>query len=82
MNANNELSFAINNRIKDAQLSSALVPLALLGEFQKDVKNFLAVGGEGADPTQVEISIEESLLFRAIGLVAATTLWADLDTLK
>lgn len=83
MNATNELSFAINDRIKDAQLSPARVPLALLGEFQKDVKDFLVGAGRDVDPTQVEISIEEgSLLFRAIGLVAATTLWADLDALK
>lgn len=83
MNANNELSFAINDRIKDAQLSPARVPLMLLGEFQKDVREFLVGNGRDVDPAQVQISIEEgSLKFVAIGLITATTLWGDLESLR
>lgn len=83
MNASNELSFAINDRIQDAELSPARVPLALLGEFQKDVKEFLVGTEREVDPTQVQISIEEgSLKFVAFGLIAATTLWGDLESLQ
>lgn len=83
MNTSNELSFAINDRIQDAELSPSRVPLALLGEFQKDVREFLVGAGRDVDPTQVQISIEEgSLKFVAIGLIAATTLWGDLESLQ
>lgn len=83
MNTVDELSFAISDRIEDVELSPARVPLALLGEFQKDVSEFLRGAGRDIDPTQVHVSIEEgSLAFRALGLVAATTLWIDLESLK
>ena len=83
MNTVDELSFAISDRIEDVELSPARVPLALLGEFQKDVSEFLRGAGRDIDPTQVHVSIEEgSLAFRAVGLVAATTLWIDLESLK
>ena len=35
MTANNQLRFAINDRIHDAEVRPSHVPLALLGEFKK-----------------------------------------------
>lgn len=83
MNKDNELRFAINDRIEDVELSPARVPLALLGEFQRDVSDFLKGSSRDVDTTHVLVSIEEgSLALRAVGLLAATTLWLDLESLK
>ena len=41
MNPSNQLRFAVNDRINDAEVRPSHVPLALLGEFQKDVSEFL-----------------------------------------
>jgi len=83
MNAINELRFALSDRIHDVVVSPAHVPLALLGEFQKDVSQFLRGSGCDVDPMQVNVSIEDgSLALVASGLIAATTLWADLEYLK
>ncbi|MCZ4328527.1 hypothetical protein [Castellaniella denitrificans] len=55
------------------------VPLSLLGEFQKDVAEFLRGASRGIDPSEVLVSMEDgSLALVATGLGAATTLWADL----
>ena len=79
----NALSFALNDRINDAPVGPAHVPLALLGQFQKDVGEFLAGSGKDIDPGQVIISIEEgSLALVASGLLAATSLWADVEQLQ
>lgn len=79
----NTLRFALNDRIQDAEVGPAHVPLALLGQFQKDVGEFLAGSGKDIDPNQVMIAIEEgSLALVAIGLLSATNLWADVGQLQ
>jgi hypothetical protein len=83
MNPINELRFAVSDRINDVEVGPKHVPLALLGEFQKDVRDFLTGSGRDVDPTQVQISVEAgSLRFVATGLLAATSLWVDLEQLK
>lgn len=79
----NELRFAVSDRINDVEVGPKHVPLALLGEFQKDVSEFLKGAGRDVDPMQVQVAVEEgSLAFVATGLIAATSLWADLEQLK
>ena len=79
MDAIDELRFSVCDRINDVEVGPTHVPLALLGEFQKDVSDFLKGASRDVDPAQVSISIESgSLAFAASGLLAATTLWADL----
>jgi hypothetical protein len=83
MNPINELRFAVSDRINDVEVGPKHVPLALLGEFQKDVSEFLKGAGRDVDPMQVQVSVEEgSLAFVATGLLAATSLWVDLEHLK
>lgn len=83
MNPINELRFAVSDRINDVEVGLKHVPLALLGEFQKDVSEFLKGSGRDVDPAQIQVSVEEgSLAFRIFGLLAATTLWTDLEHLK
>ncbi|MFZ3223721.1 MAG: hypothetical protein WA142_11580, partial [Rugosibacter sp.] len=85
MNPTNELRFAVNDRINDVEVGLKHVPLSLLGEFQKDVSEFLKGSGRDVDPAQVLIALEDgSLRFRATGLavMAAASLWADLEHLK
>lgn len=77
------LRFAVNDRINDAEVGPSHVPLALLGEFQKDVAEFLKGSGKELDAGQVIVSIEDgSLALVATGLLAATALWADVEQLK
>lgn len=79
----NELRFAVSDRINDVEVGLAHVPLTLLGEFQKDVSEFLRGSGQDIDPSQVLVSVENgSLALIASGLLAATTLWMDLENLK
>ncbi|TAL95797.1 MAG: hypothetical protein EPN69_05165 [Rhodanobacter sp.] len=79
----NTLRFALNDRIEDAEVGPAHVPLALLGQFQKDVGEFLAGSGKDIDPNQVMIAIAEgSLVLVASGLLAAAHLWADVGQLQ
>ncbi|MGA0588809.1 hypothetical protein ACO2Q2_17040 [Dyella sp. KRB-257] len=76
------LRFALNDRIQDAEVAPTHVPLALLGQFQKDVGEFLAGSGKDIGPNQVMIAIAEgSLVLVASGLLAATGLWTDLARL-
>lgn len=83
MNPINELRFAVSDRINDVEVGPRHVPLALLGEFQNDVSDFLKGSGRDIDPKQVQISVENgSLAFVATGLLAATSLWVDLEQLK
>lgn len=83
MNPINQLRFAVSDLINDVEVGPAHVPLALLGEFQKDVSEFLKGSSRDVDPMEVQVSIETgSLAFAASGLLAATTLWADLEHLK
>jgi len=78
----NALRFALNDRIQDAEVGPAHVPLALLGQFQKDVGEFLAGAGKDIDANQVMVAIEEgSLALVASGLLAASSLWADMERL-
>lgn len=77
------LRFALNDRINDAPVGPAHVPLSLLGQFQNDVEEFLKGSNKDVDPSQVFVSIEEgSLAIVASGLLAATGLWADLERLQ
>lgn len=83
MNPINQLRFAVNDCINDNEVMPSHVPLALLGEFQKDVSEFLKGSNRDVDPAKVIVSIEEgSLAFVAMGLLAASTLWSDLEHLK
>lgn len=85
MNPINELRFAVNDRINDVEVGLKHVPLSLLGEFQKDVSEFLKGSGRDVDPAQVLIALEDgSLRFKATGLavMAAASLWTDLEHLK
>lgn len=83
MNPINQLRFAVSDLINNVEVGPAHVPLALLGEFQKDVSEFLKGSSRDVDPMEVQISVEAgSLAFAASGLLAATTLWADLEHLK
>lgn len=79
----NELRFAVSDRINDAEVGPRHVSLSLLGDFQKDVSDFLKGSGRDVDPAAVLISVEDgSLALVATGLLAATTLWTDLDRLQ
>jgi hypothetical protein len=79
----NTLRFALNDRIEDAEVGPAHVPLALLGQFQNDVGEFLAGSGKDVNLNQVMVAIEEgSLALVAVGLLTATTLWADVQQLQ
>jgi hypothetical protein len=79
----NQLRFAVSDRVNGADVGLAQVPLALLGEFQKDVSEFLKGSSGDIDLMELQVSIETgSLAFVASGLLAATSLWADLEHLK
>lgn len=83
MDALNQLSFAVSDRIDDLEVGPKHVPLSLLGEFQKDVADFLKGSNRDIDANKIMVSIESgSLAFVATGLVAATTLWTDLNSLS
>lgn len=83
MNTTDKLRFAINDRIDNQEVSPSHVSLALLGEFQKDVSEFLKGSSNEVNPNNVLVSIEPgSLSLVASGLVMASTLWIDLDHLK
>ncbi|MDO9011832.1 MAG: hypothetical protein Q7U78_08500 [Gallionella sp.] len=83
MNPINELRFAVSDRINDVEVGPKHVPLALLGEFQKDVGEFLKGAGRDIDPAQVLVSVEDgSLALVVTGLLAAVSLWGDLEHLK
>ncbi|MBL8473842.1 MAG: hypothetical protein KF778_10330 [Rhodocyclaceae bacterium] len=83
MNSGNVLRFSVSDRINDVEIGPRQVPLTLLGEFQKDVLEFLRGSAREVDPTQVMVSIEPgSLAFVATGLAMAVSLWADLESLR
>lgn len=82
MQPSNTLRFALSDRIDDAPVGPGSVPLAMLGHFQKDVAEFLAGSSRDVDPNQVIVSIQEgSLALVATGLLAAISLWADVERL-
>lgn len=79
----NTLRFALDDRIQDAEVGPAHVPMALLGHFQRDVGEFLAGSGKDVDLNQVIVAVERgSLALVATGLLAATNLWADVGHLQ
>ncbi len=83
MNPINQLRFSVNDRIDDIEVSPSHISLGLLGEFQRDVSEFLKGSNRDVDPTKVLVSIEDgSVAFLVSGLLAATTLWIDLERLK
>jgi hypothetical protein len=55
MNPVNQLSFAISDRINNVEVGPKHVPLAVLGEFQKDVSDFLRGSTRDVDPMDVLI---------------------------
>lgn len=83
MEPRNVLSFALADRINDVEVGPKHVPLNLLGDFQEDVSDFLRGSARDIDPSDVIVSVESgSLALVATGLLAATTLWSDLERLK
>ncbi|WP_438859046.1 hypothetical protein, partial [Achromobacter spanius] len=76
------LRFALRDRINGVDVGPKAVPLSLLGEFQKEVSDFLQGSTREVNPAEVLVSIEEgSLVFVAEGLLAASMLWADMERL-
>jgi hypothetical protein len=83
VNPTNALRFSLADRVDGADIGPARVPLALLGQFQNDVSEFLKGSSRDIDPGQVQVAIEEgSLSLVASGLLAAASLWHDLDQIK
>jgi hypothetical protein len=83
MNPINQLHFAVSDRIDGNEVSPSFVPWSLLGEFQKDVGNFLRGSNRDVDLADVMVSIEQgSLAFLAAGFFTASTLWNDLERLQ
>jgi hypothetical protein len=84
MNPINQLRFAVSDRIDDIDVSPSHVSLALLGEFQKDVSDFLRGSNRDVDPSKVLVSIENGSLSMVASelLLAASMLWTDLEHLK
>jgi len=77
------LRFALNDRIDDVEIGLAHVPLGLLGEFHKDVTEFLKGSNKDVDPNKLMVSIEDgSLAMVATGLLTAVSLWSDIALLN
>ncbi|UUZ52610.1 hypothetical protein LP419_25120 [Massilia sp. H-1] len=83
MEPKNVLKFSVRDRVDDANVGLSHVPLSLIGDFQKDVADFLRGSGRDLDLHKVIVSIEEgSLAFVASGLLEAHSLWHDLRSLE
>lgn len=83
MEPKNKLRFAVDDQLYDRDVGPSHVSLSLLGEFQKDVSEFLRGSNKEVDPSKVVVSIEEgSLAFIASGLLTASSLWNDLSQLE
>jgi hypothetical protein len=79
----NQLSFSIEDQNNGSAVSPANVSLAMLGEFQKDVSEFLRGSGKEVNLEKIVISIQHgSLKLVANGLLVATSLWTDLQQIK
>jgi len=79
----NQLRFAVNDRIDNIDVNPTHIPLSLLGEFQKDVADFLKGSSRDVDPTKVMVALEEgSLTLVASGLLIANSLWSDIEHLQ
>jgi hypothetical protein len=82
MEPTNALRFAVSDRINDAEVGPAHIPLALLGQFQSEVEEFLRGSNKDVDANQATVSIEEgSLALVVTGLLAASGLWTDIERL-
>lgn len=83
MQAANMLRFSVEDFVNGVEVGPAHVPLLLLGEFQRDVLEFLKGSGRDIDPAQLQVSIETgSLAFVVSGVLSARALWTDLATLE
>jgi len=83
MVASDTLRFALDDRINTAPVGPSHIPLALLGEFQREIETFLKGSDQAVDPGQVMVSIENgSLAILVSGLLAAASLWIDVWHLK
>ncbi len=80
----NELRFSLRDRINNVEVGPRHVPLSVLGDFQKDVSEFLRGSSREVDTNEVLVAVEEGSLALVVagGLLAATTLWTDLERLK
>lgn len=82
MKAADNLRFAVHDHIDGVDVGPKHVPLSLLGEFQKDVSDFLQGSTREVNPPAVLVSIEEgSLVLQAHGLQHAAALWSDVAQL-
>lgn len=83
MESQNKLQLAVSDWVDDVEVGPAYVPLALLGDFQKDVADFLRGTSKEVDLNKVIVSIESgSLAIVASGLLAAAGLWHDIQHLE
>ena len=83
MNQDAKLRFTVSDYINNVAVSPAHVSLALLGEFQKDVSDFLRGSTREVDPAKVVISLEAgSLALVVSGLLSANGLWQDIQRLN
>jgi hypothetical protein len=79
----NELLFTVTDRIDDTEIGPRSIPLNLLGEFQKEVKDFLTGTTHDIDPKEVTVSIEDgSLAFVVSGFLVAASLLSDIEKLR
>jgi hypothetical protein len=83
MSSHDQLRFSLSDSIKNMPVTPEHVSLALLGEFQEDVAEFLKGSTKEVDPAAVVVSLEAgSLVFVVSGLLAATALWSDISKLN
>jgi len=77
------LHFIFRDRVNSIDVGPQYVPLDYLGEFQKDVADFLRGSTRDVDTAKIAISIESgSLQFAATGIPKTATLWSDLRALQ
>jgi len=82
MNPTEQLRFAVSDRINDQDITPSYVPLSLMGEFPKDVAQFLKGSTGDVNPNDVMVSIESGSLMLAATVLMSTTLWSDLERLQ
>jgi hypothetical protein len=82
MNQQGQLQFSVNDRIENIDVSPSHVTLALLGEFSKDVSDFLKGSNNEFDSKTGIVSIEKGSLSIAVGLLIASTVQADIARLN
>lgn len=83
MSTSNTLTLAISDLIGDKEVNPSFVPLALLGQFQSEVSDFIRGQTNEVDTKDVVVSLEDgSLAFVVHGLFAATLLWSDVATVN